>query len=57
MQDEADIFYALYKLGRLHGKFVISIIRAVSQEVSGCSLFLSRYFPLMLLSGDGKKHQ
>ncbi|KAL8517164.1 hypothetical protein ACS0TY_015397 [Phlomoides rotata] len=32
-QDEDIIFYALYKLGRMHGKFVISIIREVSQEL------------------------
>lgn len=54
LQDEADIFYAIYRIGQIHGKFVTSIIHEVSQEVSGCSTFLSRSFPLMLLSEDGK---
>ncbi|KAL8039035.1 hypothetical protein ABFX02_10G009000 [Erythranthe guttata] len=32
-QDEADVFYALYKIGRSHGKFVTKIIHEVSQEL------------------------
>ncbi|KAL0347523.1 UNVERIFIED_CONTAM: protein SIEL [Sesamum calycinum] len=32
-QDEAEIFYVLYKIGRTHGKFVTSIIHEVSQEL------------------------
>ncbi|PIM99771.1 hypothetical protein CDL12_27734 [Handroanthus impetiginosus] len=32
-QDEADIFNVLYKIGREHGKFVINIIKEVSQEL------------------------
>ncbi|KAL0338124.1 UNVERIFIED_CONTAM: protein SIEL [Sesamum angustifolium] len=33
VQDEAEIFYVLYKIGRTHGKFVTSIIHEVSQEL------------------------
>lgn len=33
-QDEADIFSALFHIGRNHGKFVVSIINEVSEEVS-----------------------
>ncbi|KAH6777922.1 hypothetical protein C2S51_009234 [Perilla frutescens var. frutescens] len=32
-QDEADIFYALYIIGRLHGKFVARIFQDVSHEL------------------------
>lgn len=32
-QDEADIVYALYRIGRLHGKFVVRIIQEVSHEL------------------------
>lgn len=44
LQDEADTFYILYKIGRSHGKFVASIIHEVSQEVSRYSTFLSKSF-------------
>ncbi|XP_057808218.1 protein SIEL isoform X2 [Salvia miltiorrhiza] len=32
-EDEADIFYALYRIGCLHRKFVVKIIQEVSQEL------------------------
>lgn len=32
-QDEADIFYTLYIIGRSHGKFVAKIFQEVSQEL------------------------
>jgi len=32
-QDEAGIFSALFHIGRNHGKFVVSIINKVSEEV------------------------
>ncbi|KAL7095209.1 hypothetical protein ACP275_10G010000 [Erythranthe tilingii] len=32
-QDEADVFYVLYKIGRSHGKFVTRIIHEVSEEL------------------------
>ncbi|KAL1545447.1 protein SIEL-like isoform X1 [Salvia divinorum] len=32
-EDEADIFYALYRIGCLHRKFVVKVIQEVSQEL------------------------
>ena len=40
-QDEADVFSALFHIGRNHGKFVVSIISEVSEEVS--MLLLDNY--------------
>ncbi|XP_059462370.1 protein SIEL isoform X2 [Corylus avellana] len=36
-QDEADIFSALFHIGHNHGKFVVSIINEVSEEVEPAS--------------------